>query len=329
MKTAGKIAILHQAVDPQAAKDELDVLVQAETIERSLADLGWKTERFPFTLDLEECRNRLRQWNPDLVFNIVESVAGDGQLIHLAPSLLDHLKLPYTGCGKDAIYITSNKLWSKRYLKKSGLATPPWLDPDGGWIPRNTFPAKFLLKSVWEHASSWFTEDAVVDAASRSELNRSLTEKIERDCHPRFAELYIPGREFNISVLAGKVMPIAEMVFDRYPPEKLRVLDYKSKWEESTFEYNNTWRRFDFSGEDAGLIKELQRMTLAAWKRFGLKGYARVDFRVDPHGQPWVLEINTNPCLSADAGFFAAAREAGIDYIEMIRRILEDARTDR
>jgi len=58
---------------------------------------------------------------------------------------------------------------------------------------------------------------------------------------------------------------------------------------------------------------------------FGLRGYARIDFRVDQDGQPWILEINPNPCLSPNAGFMAALTEAGISFDEAVRRIVADA----
>ena len=61
------------------------------------------------------------------------------------------------------------------------------------------------------------------------------------------------------------------------------------------------------------------------WTAFELKGYARVDFRVDADGRPWVLEINTNPCISPDAGFMAAADRAGLSLQDVIRRILAEA----
>jgi D-alanine-D-alanine ligase len=66
-------------------------------------------------------------------------------------------------------------------------------------------------------------------------------------------------------------------------------------------------------------------IALACWRLFGLDGYARVDFRVDEHGDPWVLEVNANPCLSPDAGFAAALAEAGIEYRAAVAGLVDDA----
>ena len=73
------------------------------------------------------------------------------------------------------------------------------------------------------------------------------------------------------------------------------------------------------------LLARLQHLAGACWRLFGLRGYARVDFRVDRQGQPWILEINANPCLSPDAGFVAAAGRAGLSYEAMLQRILDEA----
>ena len=99
-----KAVILHQEVSLSASADELDVLAQVEVVERALQDLGYETHRVGFSLQLERVRAELGQLNPSFVFNLVESVAGDGGLIALAPSLLDHLGLNYTGCSAAAIF---------------------------------------------------------------------------------------------------------------------------------------------------------------------------------------------------------------------------------
>ena len=110
-----------------------------------------------------------------------------------------------------------------------------------------------------------------------------------------------------------------------YPQGKPRFVGYNAKWDESSFEYTRTPRCFDFPPEDASLLAELQRLSLRCWDVFGLRGYARVDFRVDADGRPWVLEVNTNPCLSPDAGFMAAAARAGLSCSDAVRRIVMDS----
>src|SRR5208282_3020872 len=92
-----------------------------------------------------------------------------------------------------------------------------------------------------------------------------------------------------------------------------------------SFEYANTPRRFEFPAEDEPLLQVLTSMSRKCWQEFELRGYARVDFRVDNAGRPWVLEINTNPCISPDAGFMAAAVRAGLSIEEVVRRIIAEA----
>jgi D-alanine-D-alanine ligase len=105
------------------------------------------------------------------------------------------------------------------------------------------------------------------------------------------------------------------------------VVDYRSKWVEDSFEYHHTPRCFDFSKEDLLLLENLTRIALQCWRIFGLRGYARVDFRVDKSGLPWVLEVNTNPCLSPDGGFYAAVERSGQTFTRAVERIIKDMNT--
>ena len=70
------------------------------------------------------------------------------------------------------------------------------------------------------------------------------------------------------------------------------------------------------------MLATLKELALRCWKLFGLRGYARIDFRVDREGKPWILEVNANPCLSPDAGFSAATLRAGLTFPDVLRRIL-------
>ena len=329
-----KALILHNLVTAASPKDELDVLVQAAEVEKALSELGYRATVVPFSLDVEKAVRSIRKADPLFVFNLVESVAGDGRLIHLAPALLDHLGLPFTGSGQEAIFVTSNKLLGKKLLRQAGIATPPWLE--GGSLPaRMNGPVSaaggketdvagtYLLKSVWEHASNWFADDSIVRVNDAGGLRAAL-EKKNRGGGRFFAERYIEGREFNQAILAGEILPMSEIRFVEFPDDKLRIVDFRAKWEVDSFEYSHTLRSLDFSAADRPLLEELRAVARRCWDGLGLGGYARVDFRVDRDNRPWVLEINVNPCLSPDSGFHAAAERAGLSFTALVKRIVDD-----
>ncbi|HPO22960.1 MAG TPA: ATP-grasp domain-containing protein, partial [Smithellaceae bacterium] len=245
-----------------------------------------------------------------------------------ATALLDFLRLPYTGCRTDAMFVTSNKPLAKKMLRQAGIATPDWItledeteSPSPGEV--------YFLKPCREDASVGLDDRAVVQMQNPQTIRDTLRERQDAlglDC---FAEAYIDGREFNIALLASdqgvRVLPPAEILFLDYPPDKRKVLDYRAKWVEDSFEYSHTVRSLSIAPQDERLADRLRDIALSCWHLFGLRGYARVDFRVDGNGIPWVLEVNANPCLSPDAGFAAALDFAGIEYTGAIDAILRDA----
>jgi D-alanine-D-alanine ligase len=420
-----KIAVIHGEVAEGAGRDEQDVLTQVDFISRGLSDLGHEPVAVPVSLNLEAAALTIAGLRPAIAFNLAETLAGKGRLIHVVPALLDALNIPYTGATTEAMLLTSNKLLAKRWLAAAGLPTPPWFtgnetDPiraddspfmipldnlrvdlvrpggtRGGKTRHKLPPAApglpkakaWLIKSVWEHASIGLDEDSVLFGADRKRLVAEMDVRREALGGACLAEAYIDGREFNLSLLARgqrpaegrlapaargtlspsgemsgpengagtdcplpddaflmdrsgqesgpghrgsipvcvcgpEVLPPAEIRFDAYPPGKVRVVGYRSKWEEGSFEFANTPRTFDFPAQDAALLAQLTELALRCWRLFDLRGYARVDFRVDGEGRPWILEVNANPCLSPDAGFCAAALRAGLNFPTVLTRII-------
>lgn len=336
-----RVVIAHNAVDVASAPDERDVLVQTEAVRTALLELGHRPDGLPCTLDLARFRQELDERRPDLVFNLVESLSGTGRLIHLAPSLLDTMGLPYTGACAEAIQSTSHKVLAKDRLCALGLPTPDWVGPLPPDLPAASHPAagapgptaRWMVKSVWEHASIGIDETSIVLCDRLDQLPEVLRRRAPALGGACFAERFIAGREFNLALIAGpdgpEVLPPAEIVFEGYPPEALRIVGYRAKWDVDSYEYRHTPRRYEFPPQDAALLDRLRGLALQCWRGFGLNGYARVDFRVDADGHPWILEINANPCLSPDAGFAAALEAARVSYPEAIARILADTRRRR
>jgi D-alanine-D-alanine ligase len=324
-------AILHDRHAALGPPDQSDTLIEAHAIAAVLGEIGFETSIVPVGLDLAALERTLADLDPRVVVNLVESLEGRGRLIHVVPALLESLELPFTGCSASALGVTSNKVLAKRQLRAAGLPTPAVFeesaDAESAARPSEETPSReqgsWIVKSVWEHASLGLDDASVVAAPAVAD---AVAARFAEYGGEWFAEEFVAGRELNVSLIAAgggaRVLPVAEIRFDDFPPGKPRIVGYAAKWDAASVEYRSTPRAFDVEPAIAHRVGEI---ALACWRLFGLNGYARVDFRVDAQGEPWVLEINANPCLSPDAGFAAALAEAGIEYRAAIAGLIDDA----
>jgi len=319
--TLNRCCILYNEPRDNALPDELDVLDQVEYIETNLNELGIETYRKGITANFMNEIEELALHKPDFVFNLVESINNKGELCYFVPALLNLHSIPYTGNPVEAMFITTSKALTSKTLKKAKITNPAGYSPteSGKMIPGN----RYIIKPVWEDGSLGITGESVFTYTPEWKLK--LIEY--RDTHWLIEE-YIDGREFNISVLPGdngpEVMPAAEMLFHNYADNMPRIVDFRAKWEEGTFEYENTRREFPGEKLNPLLWKRIQKAALRCWDVFGLKGYARVDMRINNNDIPYVIEVNANPCLSPDSGLVAATRAAGLPFTDVLTRIIKD-----
>lgn len=216
------------------------------------------------------------------------------------------------------------------FLPRGGEVGP--VGPGGGALPQlqsvasDAPPERYIIKSAVEHASIGLDDTSVVQGRAAAE---GLLARRRATGGAWFAEHYIDGREFNVAILetgdGPQVLPVAEILFLAHA-DRPRILGYAEKWAEDSSAYAATPRRFATDPTDAPLLGALARLALAAWRAFDLTGYARVDFRVDAAGRPYILEVNANPCLAANAGFCAAASEAGMAQTDVVAHLIETAR---
>jgi D-alanine-D-alanine ligase len=122
-----------------------------------------------------------------------------------------------------------------------------------------------------------------------------------------------------------EVLPIAEVLFGGLEAHAPEIYGYDAKWTPDSASYIGTLRRFGLEQDEPELAKTLKQFALACWTLFGFSGYARVDFRIDPTGAPFIIDVNPNPYLTPDTEDAAAAAEAGLSYQDLIGSIVESA----
>jgi D-alanine-D-alanine ligase len=337
------IAFLYNRAAEDPAQFAEDDDPSRSPVVAALSRLGHDVTPIACTLDLEAVRRQLEQANPEVVFNRVESLGGSDAMAVAVAVLLDAMRIPYTGCHTESLVAAANKISVKEQLIRAGLPTPEWIADDcalttaasrGVLAPEcqatskvNGSTTKFILKSIYEHASFAMDDASIIGPAATGEIAELVQRRTIMTGKPFFAERFIDGREFNLSLLGDppEVLPPAEIDFSAFPAAKPRIVGFGAKWTEESFEFQNTPRKFAFSPTDDPLVRRLTELAIECWQLFGLRGYARVDFRIDEACQPWILEVNTNPCIAPSSGFAAAVAQADLTYDDGIQRIVEAA----
>jgi D-alanine-D-alanine ligase len=315
-----KCLIIYNEPGPDALPDELDVLDQVTFIDSTLQTLGYSVTCKGITDNFFDEIANIEEKRYEFVFNLVESVGKKAEILYFIPALLNMNHIPYTGCPVEATFVTGSKVLARRFMKASGIPVASGYKVSEA--ANLVMGKKYILKPVWEDGSLGITEESVFTFDGT--IPQILEGKNDRHW---FIEEFIDGREFNVSVKSSpdgpEMLPPAEMEFHDYPDDLPRIVSYKAKWIEDTFQFANSRRSFPDNLSER-LIKNIREAVTGCWNTFGLKGYARVDLRIDNDENVYVLEVNANPCISPDSGFISAALHAGYTHTEVIRDIIND-----
>ena len=259
--------------------------------------------------------------HPLVIFNLVDAIDGDGRSAPCVPARLDALGIVYTGCSTSALLATLSKVGTKLKLVHAGLPTPEWSADGTGLDPE----AHVIVKAVWEHGSLGLDKTSVMRCTDALKAIGARTWRLETE---HFAEAYVEGREFHLALLEWmwglEVLPIVEILFEGEETEP-KIYGYDGKWTPGSAAYTGTVRRFGLEQNEPELATALEQFALACWILFGFSGYARVDFRVDTTGAPFIIDVNPNPYLSQDGEDAAAAAQAGLSYQDLIASIVESS----
>lgn len=325
-----KIIILYDGVTTDENTSEMgDSVLQAEESAEIYQGLGYETQITVFDDEGKKILLRDKGRNDVVILNLVEQIDGRDDAVWVCQQWLEENNFAFTGCPSAAAQKSDNKITSKALMREHGIPTAQWYE-EGDILSAPT-GKKWILKSACLHASLGIDEENVsTDLQALSVLAEKRRKTFGGEW---FIEEYIHGREFNMGLMGKRgmepeLLPAAEMMFDEavFANRTQKIVGYKAKWAEDSAEYGGTRARYQFDPSDNVLIGKIRETCRKCWRVFELGGYARVDFRIDEQGNPYVLEVNTNPCLSIGAGFLNASAQRGMSPADVMDKIAAYAR---
>jgi len=270
---------------------------------------------------------KFKEIKPDIVFNIAEGANGISREAQI-PSMLDMLKIPYTGSDTLTLATCLDKARTKEILSYHNIPTAKFLFVES-LDDIKGFNLKFpvMVKPVAEGSSKGIFNSSFL--SSIDELKKHLLKNFLEYKQPFLIEEFLPGKEFTVALLGNgdqtEVLPIVEINFDELPKEFIPIYSFEAKWIIDTRE--NPLNIFSCPAKiDNTLYKKISEITLHTYKVLRCKDWSRIDVRLDSFGEPNVIEINPLPGIlpnPADNSCFPkASRAAGLSYEEMLNKVL-------
>lgn len=329
MSTKPPIVIIHNEITQDAPEDVLDILRQSEWIAEVLRAQGYGVSTLPFSIASIATLAPTLQQEHSIIMNLVDASPHHEDLTYLVPGILASLQLPYTGCSLESLFLTTDKILSKRHLQAHGIATPEWLQLHTPTRYQQFTAGPWLVKPSSDDASQGIDEKSLVHATEIEQVLVEMHARQIRTGRPHFAEQFIDGREFTVCLYGSANNPIAmipyEWVFEGFEEKNLpKMFTFAAKWDDSCYAFDHIVARYTFGEEDTPLLATLQKLAIDCWHACNLSGYARIDFRIDQTGKAWVLEANGNPSFY---GFFHSAAAMGIPFGEVVETIVTVADT--
>jgi len=308
-------------------KDE-DWLTEIDVIE-TLKQLGHSVRILGVYDDVSIIVDEIKKNKHHVVFNLAEVFLGKAHFDKNIPSLFEMLEIPYTGCGTEGLMVCNDKAMSKKILAFHKIKVPRFHVFRKGrrvWHPKRVrFPA--IIKPLKEDASTGISQASFVENASDF-CNRIkfIHESLNMDV---IAEEYIDGRELYVSVLGNqnlKVFPMRELKFTQAPSDEPKIATYKAKWDKK---YREKWGIMNVFADPLpdGIENKIANICKKAYKVLRIQGYGRFDLRLSPQNEIFIIEANPNPILKKDEDFAQSAEKNGLNYGDLINKILQLALT--
>jgi len=306
---------------------EPDWATEAHVIE-AVKSLGHTCATLGVFDDTELICEKIKQFEPSVIFNLVERFNNEASHDRDIASFFKLTGIPFTGCGPTGLTLCKDKGLAKKILKFHHIRVPDFVI-----LPKNrrihrpkrlNFP--IFVKPLKEEASIGIAQSSFVENDQQfrervSYIHQTLGQDV-------IAEEYIEGRELYVGVIGNKrleAFPVRELRFHEVPEDEPRFASYKAKWDET---YRKKW---GIRNQFAGLLPngsqgELEKISKKIYQLLMIRGYARMDMRLTSEGEVVFIEANPNPILSSDEDFAESAKKAGVDYPQLIQKIINLAK---
>jgi len=286
-----------------------------------------------------ESLQALARERPPLVFNLCDTLGGEGTRALLVPTVLDALAIPYTGADARGLALTKSKHALKALLASEGVPTPRFqcihdaAEAEGFSL---ALEPPVVLKPCGEHASIGLEAASV--AWNDAEVRARARHLLGRFGGPVLVEEYVDGREFYVSVAGDplRALPVMEQTFDDLPAGYLRMRTFDAKWftqpglsgDAPLRERDTRWRKPVPTRKPASPWRRretVEELCVRAFQLAGGRDWGRVEFRLDASGVPLLIDITPNSYLAPSAPCVLAAKEAGLSYAAFLGLIIDGA----
>ena len=325
-----RVLVLFDVGEPTSLDDDYTEDLKSE---------DWKTERhvlralralgYPFAMlgvhdDTGLVREMIQRYQPDVIFNMVEQFANSLGNENRITSFLELQGLPVTGCGSTGITLCKDKAISKKILSYHDVPVPRFVVQSPGRLIKLEAGIQFplIVKPAREEASYGISLKSVVN--NEEELVNRVCFVHERFRQEALVEEFVEGREIYVGVIGNdrlQCLPAREMVWGSEVPTQARFASYRVKWDEDYRERWNIRNRF-MPALDEATQRRMEAECKNIYRLLNLNGYARLDLRLTPAKEFVFIEANPNPMLARDEDFAMSAKKAGMEYPELIEKII-------
>jgi D-alanine-D-alanine ligase len=324
------LVVLHPSLMPpdslegQAQKDIEQWRTEFDVIQ-TLRAAGHDVRALPVLDSITELRSAIAEWQPDVVFNLLEEFDGIVSYDQHVIAFLEMLRQPYTGCNPRGLLLSRDKALCKQVFAFHRIPSPQFAVFRRG--QRITLPRKLryplFVKSSTDDASLGIAQASVVEDAAR--LKERIGFVLEQQKSDVLVEEYIEGRELYVGMLGNVRLtrfPVWELNFGSMHMSGSAIATRKVKWDP---DYRAKYGIDSAPAKDlpAGAEAQLDRLSRRIYRSLGLTGYARMDFRMRPDGSIFALEANANPHLAQNEDFALAAAAAGRGYQALLDSIVK------